>query len=287
MVVSCFVLSWLFFGLPLLNASSSETGPIAVLTEQAKNPARGTKEALKSAIMRGEIDPVKKYLESGGDVNLTWKDTPYTIQMSLVLRAVWYGKEDIFNYILSKGADLQPVQDYIAVPVRAGQIVILKTLLSRGLKLPTNSKILMAIVESRSLPILKLVTSYAPELWLDSPALNAVPVFIMTDEMIRFLVPKYLKPSRKVYLGDSACEVLELIAPSFEHSDGCEGTVGPLWMHYVLKGKVEMVKFFMQFKVDVHEKQKGYAPTGESFEFTALDIATKKDNKVLIQLLKR
>lgn len=287
-VVSCFVLGSLFFGLPLPNSASGETGPIAARTEQSNNPARKTKEALNSAIMRGEIDPVKKYLESGGDVNLTWKDTPYTIEMSLVLRAVGYGKEDIFNYILSKGADLQPVQEHISVPVRDGQIVILKSLLSRGLKLPTNSKILMATIESRSLPMLEFVTSYAPEIWRDSSDPNAVPVSIMTDEMIRFLVPKYLKPSREVYLGDSACEVLELIAPSLEHSDGCEGTLGPLWKHYVLKENVEMVKFFMQSsKVEVHEKQKSYASTGESFEFTALDIATKKDNKELIQLLKR
>lgn len=287
MMVSCLVLIWLFFGLPFLSAASRETWPTAVLTELSKNPSRETKEALNSAIRRGEIDPVKKYLESGGDVNITWKDSPYTIQMPLVLRAVWHGKEDIFNYILSKGADLQPVQEFIKVPVRTGQIGILKTLLSKGLKLPTNPKILMAAVESHSLPMLELVTSYAPEIWLDSPDLSAVPVSIMRDEMIRFLVPKYLKPNRKVGLGDSACEVLELFSPSFEPSDGCEGTMGPLWMHYVLKENVEMVKFFMQFNVDVHAKQKDYTPTGESFEFTALDIATKKDNKVLIQLLKR
>jgi hypothetical protein len=89
------------------------------LTAQANPPCPGSSpdhETLAKAIQNGNTGFVRQYLDGGGDVNETWRDTPYQVFRSLLLRSVWYGQEDIFQMLLARGADTAVVQDFFSNP---------------------------------------------------------------------------------------------------------------------------------------------------------------------------
>lgn len=69
---------------------------------QTSNPRL---ERLASAIERGEIEYVRAALDEGLDVNETWRDLPAQACRSLLLRSVWYSKDEIFGLLLKRGAD--------------------------------------------------------------------------------------------------------------------------------------------------------------------------------------
>ena len=240
------------------------------------------KSTLASAMRMGDLKTIKRYISAGGNINLSWKDTPFTVKQSLILRAVWYGKEDIFKFLIEKGADVSPIQEYIHIPIRAGRLNIVKPLLAKKITIPNNRKILEATLKSKNLPMTKLVTSQVPTIW-DNPSLIQMANYFAPG-VVRFLVPKYISPNQDFYIGDSSCQAPKLVFPNKE-TEGCEGTIGPLWMHYVLLEDTGMLKFFLKHKVDLNKKVDEFISTGENKLVSALDLAKLLKNNEIYKLL--
>ena len=83
---------------------------------QTSNPRL---ERLASAIEGGDLDYVRSALDEGLDVNETWRDLPAQICRSLLLRTVWHGRDDIFNLLLKRGADLSSSSEVWGNPAAA------------------------------------------------------------------------------------------------------------------------------------------------------------------------
>ena len=102
-------------------------------------------DRLARAFELGEIDYIRTALAGGLDVNETWRDFAAQACRSLLLRSIWYGKDDIFNLLLKRDADPRTVpDDALQIPVRDGRVAMVRTLLGLGLKLPNKYETVLA-----------------------------------------------------------------------------------------------------------------------------------------------
>jgi hypothetical protein len=247
---------------------------------QTSNPRL---ERLASAIQKGELDDVRAALDDGLDVNATWRDVPAQVCRSLLLRSVWYGRDEIFNLLLNRGADPRTIpDDALGIPVRTGRLEMVRTLLGRGLKLPNKPEIVLDAIASGNLEMFDLVASSG--VTIDA---TTVPALALTDALTRHLVPKYFRPNDRLpNVGNAACTVQELFGLLGRHPDGCEGTEGPLWLHFVVTGNVRMLELMIETGADLSLSSGvwDYSTTRPS---NAMDVAVRRKDRRMVDLLRR
>ena len=180
-----------------------------ILECQNSNPLL---DRLASAIQRGEIEHVRSSLDNGADVNAMWHGAHGQICFSLLLRSVWYGQEEIFRLLLKRGADpLSLPRESLQVPVRDGRVEMVRTLLSLGLKPDDNDDIVLAGLQSKNVAMLELLLSSGVS--INGPN---VPLYYFTNDITRFLVPRYLNPNERIYVGVESCafeKLFDLFSP--------------------------------------------------------------------------
>ncbi len=240
-------------------------------------------ERLAEAVQRGEVDVVRAQLDAGADVEEEWRDgrAPLLCR-SLLLRSVWYGQDAVFQLLLKRGADpLKLPRESLQSPVRDGRLDMVRTLLGRGMKPHDNDDILRAGLESRNPAMLDLLLS-------SGVSINAAtfPTYYLTDDITRFLVPKHLGPNTRTYVGTEACTFEKLFGFFTKNWDGCEGTIGPLWLHFVVTRNRPMLRYMIANGADLTAGADVWNGS-RSMPFTALDVAAKLKDRAMIDLLRR
>jgi hypothetical protein len=258
--------------------SQSPTIPTGI----ESNPRR---ERLASAIQSGDFELVRAHLDAGGDVNEVWRDSPLQIVRSLLLRSVWYGREKIFKSLLDRGADVASVNGYLDVAVSSGRVEIVRTLLARGLKPGNTEELLHSALNGQNMAIIEL-------LWSADFARGHIPlpsVHVLTNDITRFLVPKYVSPNvQLMVIGSETCDVEHLLNPGAEIEDGCEASAGPLWMHFVVMGDTEVLQYLIDQGADLEKRGEAVGgPWGPGRRFSAMDIAGARGDEPMIELLRR
>ena len=240
-------------------------------------------ERLGSAIERGDLDYVRSALDDGVDVNETWRDVPAQICRSLLLRTVWHGRDEIFNLVLNRGADPRTIPgDALGIPVREARLDMVRTLLGRGLKLPNKFEIVLDAMSSGNMEMFDLVASSG--VTIDA---TTVPSWALTDALTTHLVPKYFRPNEKLpNVGNEACTVQELFGLLGPNPDGCEGTEGPLWLHFVVTGNIKMMELMIKNGADL-SLSSGVWDYSSTRPFNAMDVAVRRKDQRMVDLLRR
>lgn len=278
------ILMTLLASLFLRGPAGAEVGPATDSGQSTQNcqTSNPRLERLASAIERGEIDYVRTALDGGVDVNDTWRDLPAQICRSLLLRSIWYGQEEIFNLLLKKGADPRGLPaESLGIPVRRGRVDMVRTLLALGLKPRDNDEIVRDGLESHSLSMLDLLASSGVS--IDA---SSVPSWALTDDLTTHLVPKYLRPNDRIGIGNEACTVQAIFGLLSPTQDGCEGTIGPLWLHFVVTGNIKMMELMINSGADLSLSCEVWDNSNMRL-FNAMDVAIRRKDKRMADLLRR
>lgn len=240
-------------------------------------------ERVADAIRTGDIAVVREHLTGGADVNETWRDTWAPMLCRTMLhRSVYWGREDIFRLLLDQSADPLSVPRWaLQIPVRDGRVEMVRTLLARGVKPENTNQIVTAGLESKNLAMLDLLLSSGFEMNASN-----VAVYYLTDEITRFLVPNNLKPNDETSVGVEACDVEKLFGVFRKDQDGCDGAVGPLWMHFVLTRNHDIVQFMIKNGADLRLRGTVSGVKGTK-SFTGLELAAKRKDARMVDILKR
>jgi ankyrin repeat protein len=241
-------------------------------------------ERVSEAIRTGDIGTVREHLNSSADVNEAWRDRWAPMLCRTMLhRSVYWGNEDIFRLLLERHADPLSVPSWaLQIPVRDGRVEMVRTLLALGVRPNNNAEIVVAGLESKNLAMLDLLVS-------SGFTMNAsnVPVYYLTDEITRFLVPKHLGANDDASVGgEEPCDVEKLFGVFSKNQDGCEGAVGPLWMHFVFRRNHEIVQFMIKNGADLSVRATVSGLKGTK-SFTGPELAAKRNDKRMVDLLKR
>jgi len=260
---------WLLTGL----AAASSQAP----SDIESNPRR---EQLARAIERGDITAVRAHLDARGDADETWRDVPAQIVRSLLLRSAWYGREDIFRLLLARGANLSSVQGSLIAAIHGGSLGIVRTLIDGGVKPDHPADLIAQTLLTKEPLMIELVWTSSLGPFQPSELLPGM----FTNDVARMLIPKYVSANAEVGIGNTACDVKRLFNRLSPDQDGCEGAIGPLWLHFVLERNYEMVTYLIQNGADLNS-------TGTDLDvglkFGALDLATAGRDTQMIQLLRR
>ena len=274
-----------FAGVMAINSAAlADPVPCAGVEQFAQNcqTSNPRLEHLASVIQRGELNDVRSALDEGLDVNETWRDVPAQVCRSLLLRSVWHGRDDIFNLLLKRGADPRTIpDDALGIPVRTGRLDMVRTLLGLGLKLPNKFEIVLDAIESGNMTMFDLVASSG--VTIDA---STVPAWALTDALTLHLVPKYFRPNDTFIVGNGACTVQELFGLLSPEQDGCEGTEGPLWLHFVVTGNIRMMELMIKHGADLSLSSEVW-DNSEMRPFNAMDVATRRKDKRMADLLRR
>src|SRR4029450_10107010 len=232
---------------------------------QTSNPSL---ERLASAIQHGGVRDVRTALDEGVDVNETWRDLPPQVCLSLLLRSIWYSQDEIFGLLLKRGADPpRPPRESLGLPVRNGRVDMVRTLLALGLKPHDNDAIVRDGLESHNVAMLDLLASSG--VTIDA---SSVPSWALTDDLTPHLVPKYLRPNDSTSVGNEACTVQALFGLLSRTQDGCEGTMGPLWLHFVVTGNIRMMELMIKNGADLSLSSEVW-DNSRMRPFNAMDVA--------------
>jgi len=198
---------------------------LAAVSSQApsdteSNPRR---EQLARAIERGDIAVVRSHLDAGGDANEAWRDFPAQSVRSLVLRSAWYGREDIFRLLLARGANLSSAQGGLIAAIHGGSLGIVRTLIDGGIQPDHPSDLIPQTLLTKDPFMIELV--WTSSLGPFRPA-DLAPG-MLTMDVARMLIPKYVSANAEVGIGDTACDVMRLFNRLSPDQDGCEGAIGP------------------------------------------------------------
>ena len=246
---------------------------------QTSNPRL---ERLASAIQRGQIDYVRTALDESVDLNETWRDLPAQICLSLLLRSIWYSQDEIFGLLLKRGADLRRLpRESLGIPVRKGRVAMVRTLLALGLKPHDNVEIVREGLESHNVVMLDLLASSGVS--IDA---SSVPSWALTDDLTLHLVPKYLRPNDSTIIGNGPCAVVELFGLLSPEQDGCEGTQGPLWLHFVVTGNIRMMELMIKNGADLSLSSEVW-DNSNMRPFNAMDVAVRRKDTRMANLLRR
>jgi hypothetical protein len=262
---------------------SLATSPGTAQFTQNCQTANPRLERLASAIQRGETDYVRSALDEGLDVNETWRDVPAQVCRSLLLRAVWHDRDEIFNLLLKRGANPRTVpDDALGIPVRTGNLDMVRTLLGLGLKLPNTSETVLAAVDSGNTTMFDLVASSGVR--VDA---STLPASALSDGLTAHLVPKYFGPNDRLpNVGNGPCTVQELFGLLGRHPDGCEGTEGPLWLHFVVTGNTRMLELMIKNGADLSLSSSVW-DYSTMRPFNAMDVAVRRKDQRMADLLRR
>ena len=259
--------------------------PLGVVGQSAQNcqTSNPRLERLGSAIERGDLAYVRSALDDGLDVDETWRDVPAQICRSVLLRSVWYRRDEIVNLLLNRGADPRTIPgDALGIPVREGRLDMLRTLLGRGLKLPNRFEIVVDAISSGNMEMFDLVASSG--VTVDA---STVPSWALTDALTMHLVPKYFRPNDRLpNVGNAPCTVQELFGLLGRNPDGCEGTPGPLWLHFVVTGNIKMMELMITNGADL-SLSSGVWDYSTTRPFNAIDVAVRRKDQRMVDLLRR
>ena len=254
---------------------------LATLFSQAPSDIESTpaRELLARAIEGGDISAVRAHLDAGGDVNEAWRDLPAQVVRSLLLRSAWYGQEDIFRLLLARGADVASVQGALIAAIHGGSVEIVRTLIERGIRTDYPSDLIPQTLLTKNLPMIELVWSSS----LGPFTASDLIVGMLTNDVARMLIPRHVSPNAETGIGDSSCDAVRLFGRLSPQQDGCEGAIGPLWLHFVLTRNYEMVTYLIENGADLN----GRGHDGIGMSFGGLDVATVGKDTEMIQLLRR
>jgi hypothetical protein len=269
----------------LLAGMSCASPPFADATQYTQDCQVGDARlnALARVIELGEIEKLRTALDEGLDVNETWRDFAAQICRSLLLRSVWHGQADILNLLVKRDADPKSIpEDALIIPVRDGRLDIVRTLLGLGLKMPNKYEIVLAALESKNVEMFDLVASSG--VTIDE---STVPSWAFSDVMIPHLVPKYFLPNDMVgNVGNEACTVQELFGLLSPEQDGCEGTPGPLWLHFVVTGNIKMMEYMIKNGANLLPSFVVW-DNSDHRPFNAMDVAVRRKDKRMAELLRK
>ena len=159
---------------------------------------------------------------------------------------------------------------------------MVRTLLGLGLKLPNKFEIVLAAIESGNMTMFDLVASSG--VTIDA---STVPAWALTDALTLHLVPKYFRPNDTLpNVGNGACTVQELFGLLSPEQDGCEGTEGPLWLHFVVTGNIRMMELMIKNDADLSLSSEVW-DNSKMRPFNAMDVAIRRKDKRMADLLRR
>jgi hypothetical protein len=239
-------------------------------------------ERLASAIQRGEIHYVRTALDEGVDVNETWRDLPPQVCLSLLLRSIWYSQDEIFGLLLKRGADPRTIpRESLGIPVHNGRVEMVRRLLALGLKPHDNNEIVREGLASGNVAMLDLLASSG--VTIDA---SSVPSWALTDTLTLHLVPKYLRPNDSIHVGNQACSVQKIFGLLSPQQDGCEGTQGPLWLHFVVTGNIRMMELMIKNGADLSLSSEVW-DNSDMRPFNAMDVAVRRKDTRMANLLRQ
>jgi hypothetical protein len=247
-------------------------------------------ERLTEAAAKGDVAAVTVYLNSGAEVDAVWRDLPSpSLCQSLLLRSLFNGQDLVFQLLLRRGADpLKLPTESLKIPVGAGNVEMARTLFARGLKPHNAYELVNAALtndgnNTKSIPMLQLLA----EAGVPVGASTVHPYFLTDNvELLRFVVPKYIKPNDEVGLGLEQCAVQKVLGLFSEDQDGCEGARGPLWLRFVVTGRHRAVEYMIEHGADLTRCSEVW-DNGNIRPFSAMDVAVRRKDKQMIDLLRR
>jgi hypothetical protein len=246
---------------------------------QTSNPRL---ERLASAIQRGDLQYVRSALDDDLDVNETWRDLPPQVCLSLLLRSISHSQDEIFHLLVQRGAESRSLpRESLGLAVRNGRVGIVRTLLALGLKPHDNDEIVRDGLESHNVAMLDLLASSGVS--IDA---SSVPAWALTDDLTPHLIPKYLRPNDSIGVGNEACTVQAIFGLISRTQDGCEGTMGPLWLHFVVTGNIRMMELMLKNGADLSLSSEVWG-NSTMRPFNAMDVAIKRKDKRMVDLLRR
>ena len=68
--------------------------------------------------------------------------------------------------------------------------------------------------------------------------------------------------------------------------DGCEGTLGPLWLHFVVTGNIRMMELMIKNGEDLSLSSEVW-DNSHTRPFNAMDVALRRKDKRMVDLLRR
>jgi hypothetical protein len=184
---------------------------------------------------------------------------------------------------LNRGADPRTVpDDALGIPIRTGRLDMTRTLLGLGLKPPNKFETVLAAIESGNMTMFDLVASSG--VTIDA---STVPAWALTDALTLHLVPKYFRPNDMLpNVGNAPCTVQELFGLLSPEQDGCEGTEGPLWLHFVVTGNIKMMELMIRNGADL-SLSSGVWDNSNTRPFNAMDVAVRRKDTRMAELLRR
>jgi HEAT repeat protein len=84
-----------------------------------------------------------------------------------------------------------------------------------------------------------------------------------------------------VYIGKEACQVYEFFDLLCDENHYYEGSIGPVWIHFVLTGDLETISYMLNSGAEV------YTEAILLISFSALEAARALGDERMIQLLKQ
>lgn len=237
---------------------------------------------LAAAIERGDTLGVRAALDEGVDVDETWRDLPAQICRSFLLRSIWHGHDEIMGLLLKSGADLRTVpREALGIPVRDGRVDMVRRLLGLGLKPHDNDAIVREALSSGSVAMLDLLAASGVAI---TP--SNIPSWTLTDDLTPHLVPNYIGPNDIVSVGHEACDVQGLFGLLSPTQDGCEGTPGPVWLHFVVAGNIAMLELMIRRGANLARTFEVW-DNSNSWPFTAMDVAVRRKDTRMVNVLRR
>jgi hypothetical protein len=198
------------------------------------------------------------------------------------------GQNAVFHLLLKRGADpLKLPEGSLTIPVGAGNVDMARTLFARGVKPRDAFELVNEALKNddntKTVPMLQLLMDSGVP--VDA---STVHPYFLTDnfELVRFLVPKHIKPTDEVGLGLSQCAVQKVFGLFRKDQDGCEGTMGPLWLHFVVTGRHRIVEFMIEQGADLTRRSEVW-DNSELRLFTAMDVAVRRKDKQMVEILRR
>ena len=157
-----------------------------------------------------------------------------------------------------------------------------RTLLGLGLKLPNNVRDRSCRHRERQHDDVRS----RGFVWRDDRRVE-VPAWALTDALTLHLVPKYFRPNDTLpNVGNEACTVQELFGLLSPEQDGCEGTEGPLWLHFVVTGNIRMMELMIKNGADLSLSSEVW-DNSKMRPFNAMDVAIRRKDKRMADLLRR
>jgi hypothetical protein len=122
--------------------------------------------------------------------------------------------------------------------------------------------------------------------WVISIDSSSVPAWALTDDLTPHLVPKYLRPNDSTSVWNDACTVQEIFGLISPEQDGCEGTLGPLWLHFVVTGNIRMMELMIKNGADLSLSSEVW-DNSDMRPFNATDVAVRRKDNRMADLLRR